>query len=139
MIRPDRWHHGGMPAAVPPELARYDADVAAGRDASIDPAAASRAIDDLLFGTVAEVVAGPDTWQGSVHLHCTDVAGEWLVVGEAGRAPVVTREHAKGACALRGPAAVLLLALWRRIGLDRVDVVGDADVAARFVAASDLP
>jgi hypothetical protein len=50
----------------------------------------------------------------------------------------VSREHAKGAAALRGPASALLLALWRRTGLDTVDVVGDGDVAARFVAASRL-
>ena len=74
-----------------------------------------------------------------MHLHCTDVDGEWLVVGEEGRAPVVTREHAKGGCALRGSAADLLLALWRRVDLDQVDVVGDADLAARFVAATELP
>ena len=138
VTRPVGWHDGVMPA-VPPELARYDADVAAGRTASIDPAAASRAIDDLLHGAVAEVAPGPETWTGSVHLHCTDVDGEWLVVGEPGQPPVVTREHAKGACALRGPAADLLLALWRRVGLDRVDVVGDADLADRFVAATELP
>ena len=101
-----------------------------------DPAASSRAIDDLL-GTLD----GGDTtgWTGSVHLHCTDVAGEWLVVHEPGGVVTVTREHAKGGCALRGPAGNLLEVLWRRAGLDQVDVVGDADLAARFVAATELP
>ena len=128
-----------MPASVPPVLAEHDAAVAAGGAASMDPEASSAAIDELLFGAVAEVAPGPNTWTGSVHLHCTDVDGEWLVVAEASRPPVVTREHAKGACALRGAAADLLLALWRRVGLDQIDVVGDVDLAARFVAATELP
>ena len=63
---------------------------------------------------------------GSVHLHCTDVAGEWFVVDGAEGGLTVTREHAKGDCALRGAASDLLFVLWRRLPLDRVDVVGDA-------------
>jgi hypothetical protein len=50
----------------------------------------------------------------------------------------VAREHAKGDAALRGPASDVLLVLWRRLPLDAVDVVGDATVAARFVAAPTL-
>ena len=46
----------------------------------------------------------------------------------------VTREHAKGDCALRGAASDLLLVLWRRRPMSTIDVVGDADVAARFLA-----
>ncbi len=129
----------GMPAAIPNVLAEHDAAVASGGALDMDPQASSAAIDDLLFGAVTDVDPGPNTWVGSVHIHCTDVDGEWLVVGETGQTPVVTREHAKGACALRGPAADLLLTLWRRVGLHHVDIVGDADLAARFVEATDLP
>jgi hypothetical protein len=45
-----------------------------------------------------------------------------------------TREHAKGACALRGPASDLLLVLWRRLPVGRIEVIGDAAVADAFVA-----
>jgi hypothetical protein len=48
------------------------------------------------------------------------------------------REHSKGDCAIRGPASDILLALWRRQPLSNCDVVGDADVAARFVAHTNL-
>lgn len=78
----------------------------------------------------------------TVHLHGTDpgVAGasgtpldaEWTVA--VGDGPVtVTVGHAKGDVALRGPAALLLLALWRRRPLDALDVVGDRTVAARLL------
>ncbi|MEI8241095.1 MAG: maleylpyruvate isomerase family mycothiol-dependent enzyme, partial [Actinomycetota bacterium] len=72
-----------------------------------------------------------------VHIHCTDVAGEWTI-RESDGGFVVTREHAKGDTAIRGAASDILLALWRRTPLSSVEVIGDADVAARFVAASAL-
>ncbi|MEZ5251716.1 MAG: hypothetical protein R2713_21665 [Ilumatobacteraceae bacterium] len=50
----------------------------------------------------------------------------------------IERAHAKGDCALRGSASDLLLALWRRRSIDTIDVVGDADVAARFIAYPSL-
>jgi hypothetical protein len=110
----------------------------AATDTPADPESASAAIDAFLFDRLAAVPPDAAGWSGSVHLHCTDVAGEWLVVrGDDGIA-VVTREHAKGACALRGPAVDLLQVLWRQMGLEAIDVVGDADLAASFVAAADL-
>ena len=71
--------------------------------------------------------------------------GEWTLytdgdtdAGDAGEAGPPTfrlvREHAKGDCALRGTASDLLLVLWRRLPVERIDVVGDAEVAARFLA-----
>ena len=44
----------------------------------------------------------------TIHLHCTDVDGEWLLTGTAEGARV-TREHAKGDVAARGSASDLLL------------------------------
>jgi hypothetical protein len=74
---------------------------------------------------------------GSVHIHCTDVAGEWTTRPDGDRI-VTTREHAKGDAAMRGGASDLLLALWRRVPLDAVDVVGDRAVAEAFVAWTRL-
>jgi uncharacterized protein (TIGR03083 family) len=65
---------------------------------------------------------------GSLHLHATDVEGEWLVhLGPEG----ITFElgHAKGDVALRGRAEDLLLWGWNRIPLDdRFEVFGEADL-----------
>ena len=72
-----------------------------------------------------------------MHIHCTDVAGEWTI-REVGDGFDVTREHAKGDCAIRGASADILSVLLRQASLSAVDVVGDADVAVRFVAASTL-
>lgn len=67
-----------------------------------------------------------DTVQGTIHLHATDVEGEWLVrLGADG----ITFElgHAKGDVALRGTAEDLLLWCWNRVPVDdRFEVFGDA-------------
>lgn len=116
----------------------WDAQAASGSPLAIEAELASDGIDEFfehMLDRSAETVAAIG---GSVHLHCTDVAGEWTVrplqTGELG----VTREHAKGDCALRGRASDLLLTLWRRMPLEAVDVVGDPEVAVRFVAVSGL-
>ena len=99
----------------------------------VDADLAADGIDELLDEFLVWVAEGAAPLAGSVHLHCTDVAGEWVVRGD-----VVTREHAKGDAAIRGPAHDLLMVLWRRQRLDSVDVVGDAAVAERFVARTNL-
>lgn len=113
---------------------RVDAQQAAGNVSPIDAALASDGIDEFLeffLNTRSAAV------QGSVHIHCTDVAGEWTI-RERSDGFDITREHAKGDCAIRGNAHDILLALWRRAPLSACDVVGDAAVAERFVAASAL-
>jgi predicted lipid carrier protein YhbT len=74
--------------------------------------------------------AGP-----SIHVHCTDTEGEWLVQLPADGERVVTREHAKADVALRGPAEGLLLMLWGRLDSAAADleVIGDTDVVNRWV------
>lgn len=114
---------------------RWDAEAAAGRPADIDATLASDGIDEFVHHFLAGSASG--SVGGSVHIHCGDVAGEWTVRPDQDGFHV-TREHAKGDCALRGPASDLLLALWRRVGLEAVDVVGDTAVAQRFVAAAPL-
>jgi hypothetical protein len=106
----------------------------------MDPALASDGIDEFLefFAGHAGQAKPDDPLGGSVHLHCTDVAGEWFVVDGADGALVVTREHAKGDCAMRGPASDLIFALWRRVPLERVDVIGNAELAAKFVDRTRL-
>jgi len=113
-----------------------------GRDAVGDPAPieaelASDGVDEFLQHFAAWPRRDGAELGGTVHLHCTDVAGEWLVRQDGDRL-VFTREHAKGSCALRGPASDLLLVLWRRRPLATVEVIGDAGVAERFVAWTNL-
>ncbi len=113
---------------------RWDAEQAAGLDTAIEPALASDGIDEFLMWFADEPADGNERPGGSVHLHCGDVPGEWTVVMNAAGTYDIERAHAKGDCALRGAASDLLLALWRRRPASTIDVVGDADVAARFLA-----
>lgn len=99
------------------------------------PDEASATIDRLLHEVLP---SGDGTVGGSVHIHCTDVAGEWTI-RETSDGFEVSREHAKGDCAIRGAAVDVLAVLTGQAPLSSVDVVGDADVAARFVAVSALP
>ena len=112
---------------------RWDAQLAAGAPEPIDPALASDGVDEFL--TV--MVADPRFTRpigGSVHLHATDTPGEWLVTDRDDGAVLVTREHAKGTVALRGPADRLLLALWGRLPLEDLEIIGERSVAERLLA-----
>lgn len=121
---------------------RIDAEQAAGRAPEVEAELAADGIDEFLTFFLAYTVKDPPPLGGSVHLHCTDVEGEWTITTGDDGAYVVTRDHAKADTALRGTASDLLLVLWRRRSLDDatdggVDVFGDRDVAARFVARTD--
>jgi uncharacterized protein (TIGR03083 family) len=112
----------------------WDASCAAGISAQIDAALASDGIDEFVHVMVKSNMReeeGPLT--GSVHIHCTDVDGEWLIVPTDTSDVVVTREHAKGDCAIRGSASQLLLGLWRRIPMSSLEVIGSSDVATQFL------
>ncbi len=135
------WSSDRTPAFVIRRLAhetvvhRWDADQAAGQPDPIEAVLASDGIDEFLQYFNNETAPDAAPVGGSVHLHCTDVAGEWTA-RESADGFVTTREHAKGDCALRGAASDLLLVVWRRLPISTVDVVGDAGVATRFVAHS---
>ena len=116
----------------------WDAQQAAGTDAPIDATLASDGIDEFLTHMLGDGSPESEPVGGSVHLHCTDVAGEWTLRPSEAHGFDVTREHAKGDAAIRGAASDILLALWRRRGIETVDVIGDVAVAARFVAHSSL-
>jgi hypothetical protein len=68
---------------------------------------------------------------GSIHLHTTDTPGEWLVRLDA-EGIHLTREHAKGDVAVRGPASDVLLVLMGRKTMGATDVFGDAPLFERF-------
>lgn len=120
---------------------RWDAEIAAGSWTPIDAALAVDGIDEFFEHFSDGVARSAEALGGSAHLHCTNVAGEWLVSEPTVGGPLdVRREHAKGDCAVRGSASDLLLLLWRRTDVDdgRFEVFGDVDVARRLVARTDL-
>jgi uncharacterized protein (TIGR03083 family) len=112
----------------------WDARCAAGVESQIPAALASDGIDEFVFVMLDNVREGEGALSGSVHVHCTDVDGEWLIVPNSDGTLQVTREHAKGACALRGSAHDLLTALWRRVPMSAVEVIGDTAVAQQFLS-----
>jgi uncharacterized protein (TIGR03083 family) len=115
---------------------RWDAELGAGIPREpMDPAVAADGIDEFLdvFTAVGRMVhsapSGP-----SVHVHCTDTEGEWLLGLSTPGGRDLTREHAKGDTAMRGPAEALLLLVWGRalpedIG---VEVIGDRQIIERW-------
>jgi len=110
---------------------RWDMETAAtGQPQPIEPDVAADSIDEVLAITLPWGARPDKPLPGSVHIHCTDTEGEWFVHPD-GR---VERNHAKGDVALRGSASDLLLALYSRISLGDVDVVGDASVADEILA-----
>lgn len=116
----------------------WDVEWAVGLRPEIDAELASDGIDEFLYVMTPLAREGQPVVGGSVHIHCTDVTGEWLVVPGDGLNMTVTREHAKGSVALRGNATDLYLVLWRRLPLEVVEVIGDASVADRFLSRADL-
>jgi uncharacterized protein (TIGR03083 family) len=94
---------------------RFDAEAAHGAPAPFDTDMAADGIDEML-----EVVLpfSARRWArplptGSIHLHRTDGPGEWTARADGGRV-LVTREHAKGDVAVRGPASDLFAFVWHR-------------------------
>jgi uncharacterized protein (TIGR03083 family) len=111
---------------------RYDAEAATGDRRPIDGELAVDGIDELLslmaFHPAGAAAAGDGE---TIHLHCTDRDGEWLVRRGA-EGLTVTREHAKGDVAARGSASDLLLVLQSRLPVTAVECFGDASVVERW-------
>ena len=116
---------------------RWDAQAAVGAAKPIDPELARDGVDEFLDLFLPAEPEGLRGGRESVHLHSTDVPGEWLVRVDDGELSI-TREHAKGDAAVRAPASALLLLLWRRLPSSAVEVFGDRDALERFLARADL-
>ncbi len=117
---------------------RFDAESAVGDPAPIDPDIAFDGLEELFEVMYPRWIRRTeDKPRGSLHLHRTDGEGEWMLDAPGGEL-TVTRTHAKGDAAVRGPVAQLLLLQWERIPPDHesVEVFGDADVVASWTALS---
>lgn len=120
----------------------WDAADAVGDPAPIPSSVALDGLDEFVHLFLGRRPA-PDAEPvgGSVHLHATDGTGvgEWEIVPAPGTDTGfdVRAGHAKSDAVLRGTASDLLLTLWRRTE-GAVEVLGDAEVARRFLAISVL-
>jgi uncharacterized protein (TIGR03083 family) len=109
---------------------RWDAESATATQTPVAADLAVDGIDERLEHLVPSMhfnAAGAGALTGAgetVHLHCTDADGEWLLRFDADGF-TFTREHAKGDVALRGTASDLLLYLVGRGPLDALEVHGD--------------
>jgi uncharacterized protein (TIGR03083 family) len=114
---------------------RWDMESAAsdGVPAPIDAEVAADSIDEFLTVSLPFAVNDKNPLRGSVHLHCTDIAGEWFIEPNG----MVDRAHSTGDVALRGTASDLLLVLYDRIAIDVLEVIGDASVARHLVERVD--
>ena len=122
------------PDLVPWFSEGVEALAAAGRDEPIERGLAVDGIDEFLEFFLPAV---PPDGLGDLHLHTTDGPGEWLI-SPGTESWVITREHAKGAAAVRASASDLLLLLWRRKGVEVAQVFGDEELVRRFLASSKL-
>ena len=112
---------------------RWDAQSATGEPNPIDSDLAADGIAELLETLLPARLArgAPPPFSGSLHVHTTDVSGEWTVRASSDGLDV-ERGHAKGDAAIRGPASEVLLALWGRPTMERVEVLGDRAVVERW-------
>ena len=123
--------------ALETAMHRWDAQSAAGLPASLDATLSSNGIHEYLEMGLPRVLERAKTPppSASLHVHCTDVDGEWLVWSDNGTYRMLP-VHDKGDAALRGSADDLWLALMGRLDRSEIDIVGDADAADAWL---DLP
>ncbi len=112
---------------------RVDAELASGPSTPVPRALAVDGIDEWLALLPNRFGAPPITGTGeTLHLHCTDGEGEWLLRLTPDGLEVEAI-HAKGDVAIRGPASDLLLVMMRRRSPDDVEVLGDRAVLDGFL------
>jgi uncharacterized protein (TIGR03083 family) len=120
----------------------WDRQNATGTPEPIDPNVAVDGIDELLSVLLVPRLVDTSGFAAageSIHVHVTDVDGEWLLQVAPDRIDL-TREHAKGDVALRGPAAELLLVLWGRCQVEETsaEAFGSTDLLDRLLTAANL-
>ena len=125
----------GRRMALESAIHRWDLESAHGSAAPIDAALAVDGLDEVLDVFLPGRLTGlrgREPWRFGgdgerLHLHATDAPGEWVLRFADGRVEV-TREHAKGEAALRGPASELLLVLYGRAQPGPETLIGDPAV-----------
>jgi len=120
---------------------RIDAQHVAGPVSPVDPLVAVDGIDEHLSNIKASATFSPEVavlrGEGSLHLHATDVEGEWMIeLGPDGFE--ISHGHGKGTVAARGRAEDLLAAVYQRGPVDRLEVFGDAELLDWWIINSAL-
>jgi len=100
----------------------WDAEETSGARSPISNLLALDGIEEKLFLIKESDASFPNK---SIHLHCTDCEGEWMVSASNGDLEI-TREHGKGDAAVRGKAEDILLYLWGR-GQENLECFGDEE------------
>jgi uncharacterized protein (TIGR03083 family) len=123
------------------EVTIHRIDAERGAEFAPAPITAEHAVDginellDIFSVRIAPTKANVDLG-GSLHFHCTDTEGEWMVSLNSGVLHV-DHAHGKGAAAIRGTAADLYLGLWGRLSLSEgpmFERFGNPDVVSNWVA-----
>lgn len=123
---------------------RADAELALGGEPTVDAALAVDVLDECLenllcYSWVAQRVGALGRDGASVHLHATDIDGEWMIT-LGGGGFTWTRGHGKGSVAVRGAASDLLLLAYGRLSADdqRCTVFGDQELLTSWLTATAL-
>lgn len=104
---------------------RADAESPGATIAPFPPAFAVDGIDELLLGFLSRPGRGPVGRPGSsIHVHSTDVAGEWMMRFRRDGLEVAQGCDAAD-CSIQATASDLYLFLWNRMGSEDLDVRGD--------------
>ena len=111
---------------------RWDAEQASGIGRPIAAPLAVDGIDETLEIFSRRGLVGDGE---TVHFHCTDADGEWLVRATPAGFEI-DRVHAKGDVAVRGSASALDLYLWGRLPIDGFETFGDLAVLERVFDVS---
>ena len=112
---------------------RVDAEQACSDPTPVPAVDGIDGVDELF----TEVLAGRERTlpSGSLHLHQTDGDGEFMLRAINGTISV-THEHAKGDAAVRASGEELFLCAWGRRTLEGLQIFGDVEVAAKWMALS---
>ncbi|MGI8662217.1 MAG: maleylpyruvate isomerase family mycothiol-dependent enzyme [Acidimicrobiales bacterium] len=113
---------------------RWDAQRAHSVAVPIEAELASDGIDEFLTTFLPRFQGRLGDVAGTVHIHCTDVDGEWFLRFDDEK-PSIERIHAKGDVAARGGASELLLMTWGRVPTSAMDVIGDRALLERLLAS----
>ena len=145
-IDPDRsnwsWSHRKNAGFVQRRMAqetavhRWDAELAAGKERTIDPVLAADGVSEM-FDTFLPPQEDQPTGTGeTIHLHQTDGDGEWLITLTP--AGVEMRlGHDKADAAASGTGSTLLLALWGRVALSKLETFGNDALLTKLVDGID--
>lgn len=112
---------------------RWDAQSVTNSESEIDADLAIEGIDEFLDFFIPQRIPASFAGVGTVHFHCTDGPGEWLIT-RTSEGIEVDRSHAKGDVALRGAASDLLLWVWGRKNFSELETFGDTNLLEEWQA-----